>query len=392
MTQLPEPHRGNEIGTFTHYSVTVRLPEIARRMMADNTLDSASARAVERLIDSINSGVIEPVDPSGPDSAEWERYVAKHLGESWLDVPWFFAEYYFYRRILDAVDHWANGLDPFREQKVLGLEQALAPARETIATIDSAYARGVTTDFLLVQLMDAALWGNQVDLSLWPAEDGGAAATDSHADRLLIDQRPAAIRSLRDRRPPVIDVIIDNAGSELVADLLVADLLLRSDLASVIRIHAKHYPVFVSDATPGDVAHTIRHLAADTNSHLRNAGERLIAESNTERLVVSADRYWVSPLSWRDRPADVESGLADAGLIIVKGDANYRRLLGDLHWEYTTPFATAIGTTPAPLLALRTMKSEIAAGLDSPAIARAGAADPLWQQNGRWAIASFTGA
>jgi len=386
--QLPEPLRGNETGTFTAFSVSVRLPEIAGRIRDDHPIAADSLNA---LIDEIGSGHIAPLAGTGPNQAEWTGYVEPFVGSTWPDVPWFFAEYYFYRRILDAVGYWESGVDPYQEQKRLGLWQATNAAAATMAAVDEAYAQGAHTEVLLVQLTDAALWGNQVDLSLWPAEDGGEVVTDQHADRVLLDDRPRAIRSLHERPPAPIDIVIDNAGSELVADLLVADLLLRGDLASRVNIHAKLYPIFVSDATERDVVASIRHLAADPNPHLRSAGERLHLEFTAGRFVISAEPFWVSPIGWRSRPQSVERSLSDSALVIVKGDANYRRLLDDRHWDFTTPFVDAIGPSPAPLLALRTIKSELVAGLAPGQAATTAAVDPEWLQNGRWATASFSG-
>ena len=386
--KLPEPLRGNETGTFTAHSVSVRLPEIAGRIRDDHPTAASSLSA---LIDEIGSGHIEPLSGTGPNQEEWASYVQPFVGSSWRDVPWFFAEYYFYRRILDAVGYWESGLDPYQSQKRLGLDQATSGAATTLAAVDAAYAQGAHTEILLIQLTDAALWGNQVDLSLWPAEDGGEVVTDQHDDRVLLDERPQAVRSLHGRLPSPIDIVIDNAGSELVADLLVADLLLRSDLASRVTIHAKLYPIFVSDATERDVVESIRHLAADPNPHLRSAGERLHMEFTAGRFVISAEPFWVSPLGWRSRPESVENSLSRSALVIVKGDANYRRLLDDRHWDFTTPFADAIGPSPAPLLALRTIKSELVAGLAPGQAAATAAADPEWLQNGRWATASFAG-
>lgn len=387
--ELPAPLRGNEPGTFTQHSVAIRLPEIANRVLEENELDAAARSALTELIREIDSGVITPLGGHGPAPSDWASYVEPNLGESWLDVPWFFAEYYFYRRILNDVGYWDTGIDPYRTQKRLGLDQAIEPARVTIAAVDAAYAQWVSTDVLLIQLTDAALWGNQVDLSLWPATHGERAAPELDPSRFLLDERPLAIQTLGERIPPIIDIVLDNVGSELIADLLVADMLIRSDLASKVRLHAKQYPVFVSDATARDVAETLHRMAVDTDRHLRGAGERLRVEVDIERLVVLSHPYWVSPLGWRQRPDDLDTLLEGSGLVVVKGDANFRRLVDDRHWDFSTPLATAVGSAPAPILALRTLKSEVAAGLEAAAVDRAATADPDWLQNGRWAMAGF---
>jgi len=82
-------------------------------------------------------------------------------------------------------------------------------------------------------------------------------------------------------------------------------------------------------------------------------------------------------------PADLQTELAAAGLVVVKGDANYRRLCGDAHWSAMTPFSAASVYFPAPLLALRTLKSEIILGLRAGEAERLSAQDPDWLVNGK---------
>src|SRR3990170_8219336 len=62
-------------------------------------------------------------------------------------------------------------------------------------------------------------------------------------------------------------------------------------------------------------------------------------------------------------PDDLRSELGRMALVIVKGDANYRRLLGDGHWPPTTPFEKVPAYFPVPLVALRTLKAELIVGL-----------------------------
>jgi hypothetical protein len=95
-------------------------------------------------------------------------------------------------------------------------------------------------------------------------------------------------------------------------------------------------------------------------------------------------------------------------LVVIKGDLNYRKLLSDRKWPYTTLFheaATCIA--PVPFVALRTLKvgapatmvpvvssthpcalkSNMIAGLDADTVARmALAGDDSWLTTGEYAV------
>lgn len=72
--------------------------------------------------------------------------------------------------------------------------------------------------------------------------------------------------------------------------------------------------------------------------------------------------------------------------------ANYRRLLGDRHWPFDTPFRCATDYFPAPLLALRTLKAELAVGIAPEAQARAAATHPgtSWLTAGVFGVAQLS--
>merc|ERR1712048_1198635 len=77
-------------------------------------------------------------------------------------------------------------------------------------------------------------------------------------------------------------------------------------------------------------------------------------------------------------PSDLRATYEEAAVVILKGDANYRRLLGDLHWPYDTDFsAYAQSFWPSPgLISLRTMKSGVALGIPAEAQEEAKLARP----------------
>jgi hypothetical protein len=70
-------------------------------------------------------------------------------------------------------------------------------------------------------------------------------------------------------------------------------------------------------------------------------------------------------------------------LVIFKGDANYRRVVGDALWSPETPLSIVTSGFPAPLLALRTLKSDPIVGLPPGTAQQLEALDPAWRVNAR---------
>jgi hypothetical protein len=88
-------------------------------------------------------------------------------------------------------------------------------------------------------------------------------------------------------------------------------------------------------------------------------------------------------------PANHYLELAQASLLINKGDANYRRWLGDRHWPMTTSPKDVLNYIPAPWLALRICKCNIAVGLEPGQPEALDYQDPDWLTNGNWGMLQF---
>jgi uncharacterized protein with ATP-grasp and redox domains len=398
MVPIPEPITSEQPDTFAHHTVTSRLPAIARRTLDENDFPSITEAAFQSLIQEIPHAHIRPLaDTLAPDVQAWTAYVAPYLDQTWLQVPWFFAETYFYRRILEATGYFLPGpglaADPFRHQKRQGLEVAGEAIHSLSEQLAQWLGRPGWREEILQALFAIDLWGNQADLSLWPAGDesqpnhaqGGQG--DAH---ILVNDAGDVTGYLAGLAAAIrIDFVVDNAGFELVGDLCLADYLLSAGTASQVHLHLKAHPTFVSDAMPVDVRHTMDTLAADDHSATRSLGQRLIAHLHAGRLRLQEDFFWTSPLPMWELPGHLRRELGDAHLVITKGDANYRRLLGDRQWPLTTALSTVVAGFPAPLLALRTLKSELAAGLPPEQIPRLNQQDPGWLTNGRWGVIQF---
>ncbi len=389
---VPPPLRGSDPDSFAQHTVTVRLSGLARKALDNPVLPAACHEAVHALADEIPDAPIRHLrDLDAPDRSDWHSLVAPHEGDSWVSVPWLFAEFYLFRRVLEATGYFGDGpgrgIDPYGHEKARSLElavPALRPRAEAHAGIADAAA--------LASLLKASLWGNQADLSLWSAGEGpGHEQIDRDAQLLVDHTADTAAWLARGDRPLDIGILVDNAGEEFAMDLALVDGLLTLAHVRRVTLHLKRYPTYVSDTTPRDVDDTLRRFRADTHPDIRSMAARLDTAIAAGRLALADDAAWAQPHPFRHLPPDAHRRLAQHDVVVLKGDANYRRLLDDSHWPPDTPFDAIVSYFPTRLLALRTCKAEVIAGIDADRARALHRQDPEWKINGRWAVAQSFG-
>jgi uncharacterized protein with ATP-grasp and redox domains len=398
---LPEPMDGLTVGTFAHNTVTKRFPKIARETIQDNDFPPYIAGQLAQLIDDIPYAPLRNInDPAAPDAQDWQDYLRPHLGKNWLEIPWFFAEMYFYRRILEATGFhqpgaW-RGYDPFQKQK----ERVLASASEStsilaelLETSKKENAGINAQDSFLQQLLVLNVWGNQADLSMWSAGETRPdhRASDDQMSHLLANDAGQVSDYLLTSSIQLnrVDFILDNYGPELIHDIGLADYLLDTELVSVVRFHAKPTPHYVSDAMIVDIYSTLEYLSNHEEKVVRQLAERVHGYIRNRQLEIMDDYYWTSPIYFWEMPQNIRGQLDDSDLVISKGDANYRRRSGDLDWPPTTPFQDVVRYFPSPLLALRVLKAELALGIPPSRVNELDHQDPDWKFNGHWAVIQF---
>jgi hypothetical protein len=106
---------------------------------------------------------------------------------------------------------------------------------------------------------------------------------------------------------------------------------------------------------------------------------------------VVSHAFWNGPASLWELPWELERDLGPARLVVLKGDANYRRAVNDAAWPPETPFAGVSSYFPAPLFALRTLKSDPVVGLAGGRAEELERVDPTWRVNGKRGVASLGG-
>jgi uncharacterized protein with ATP-grasp and redox domains len=402
ITPLPKPMTGSEPGTFAHSAVTIRFLKIIRQILTDNDFPPQVRRDLNQMIDEIpHANLKEFDDPTAPDNQDWRRYLIPYLGKNWLEVPWFIAEMYFYRRIIAVIGFYRSGTtkgyDPFLKEK----QQSLASATQSINTlsdylaqaIDPARAGSAQMRSDLHQLLVLNVWGNQADLSMWSTGEDrpdhqNKADQRSHLlsdDADLVFNHLAGLSSQSGR----VDIILDNYGPELIHDIGLADYLLSTDLTATVRFHAKPNPTYVSDAMIKDVHATLAYLDEFPKKSVREMSARIQKYLEEKKLELKSDFFWTSPLYFWEMPDEIRQELSESDLVISKGDANYRRLSGDLDWPPTTSFQDVVRYFPSSLLALRVLKAELALGLSSSQVRELDGQDPDWRFNGNWAVIQF---
>ena len=398
---LPEPLSGSVIGSFAYNTITERFSKIARETIQDNKFPAQIEQNLQQLIQDLPFAQLRQLnDLTAPDTEKWRKYLQPDLGKNWLEVTWFFAEMYFYRRILEATEYYLpgpfEGHDPFYRQKALVLETARDStaflARE-LGALRKMELNSKDLNSSLDQLLVLNVWGNQADLSMWSASEERPDHQDALDQRthLLVNQAAQVGDFLSSRGSQLrrVDFILDNFGPELIHDIGLADYLLGTDLTAAVRFHAKPTPHYVSDAMIKDVHATVDYLADHQVPEVRQLAERVANYIQDRRLEIVDDYFWTSPTYFWDMPEYIYRELSASDLVIFKGDANYRRLTGDLYWPPTTPFEDVVHYFPTPLLALRVLKAELALGLTPAQVKRLDNLDPDWKFNGQWAVIQF---
>jgi hypothetical protein len=368
--------------------MAVRVPAIVESVRERNPdYPSATMDDLARLRDElVNDAPLPALRSEGPGAGAWRRALAERTSDGWLSTDWFFAETYAYRCLVERTRFFETQRDPFLPTK----REEYASAAHAEA-LERALELEGTPEERLLALFGLALFGNRIDLSFAASLAHG---TSADTDDFVADEREAAVLACFRGTGP-LHVIADNAGTELTLDLALVDFALAHFETPVV-LHVKVHPTFVSDATPDDVSAFLgfggAHRFEPRSTPAVAFVERLRAAAQSGRLEVAPHPFWNGPSSLWELPAELAERLACARLVVQKGDANYRRAVNDALWPPETPFRDVLAYFPAPLLALRTLKSDAVVGLSKGRARELDAHDPTWRVNGKRGVASFGGS
>lgn len=436
LPEVARPVWTSDEGTMAQETARTRWEGIVQNMvdtvgsfMAKNTLrpqQKAEALDIQHQLrilrqEIISNGRLQPINLRGdPD----ERWYNKHLGcqtqLSWQAAPWLFAECYLYRRVqaLFGGSVFWHDFDVFKDQK----DSAFINSQTAVQDLAMQFIINVeqgdrSDDSELLRLKEfsdiiqVALWGNATDLSLQnrpSAEDlkliqkrrFAAAVVDNDLDQLWSYLNAPAYKA-SDRN---VDIVLDNAGFELLTDLVFAVYLMDRRIARKVTLHTKAFPWFVSDATPTDIASLMNLMRSAEDFPCRDyidpLCDRIAVHLSAGNITTTQHWFWTTGSAFSDMPwraPDLLQDLSKRDLVIFKGDLNYRKLTSDCLWSHTTPFKTALGQLGSgsglKILALRTNKADVCVGLESEdQVNQLNQACPKggWLRTGKYGVISFS--
>lgn len=378
---VPKPLRTDGSNAFARRALGERLPNIVREIQA---LNPDLSPIIHHALNELHRQIIgnEPIpmlEAPAPDYAEWALAYSQHQGARWLDSEWFFAETMFFRQVIQAVRYYELRKDPYGPMKSAEMDPVkLRPV------LDRALQVSGSPQEHLGDVLVRAMWGNQADLS---HPESLAAAAQAASGEILVDHRFDVINRLFANEGPV-HIIVDNAGQELLMDMVLADRLLVLNMPVVL--HLKFHPTYVSDATLDDVWGMIdRFSSGDYGELAQHMGQRLRFFFDRGQLRLLPDPYWNSSRFLSDLPQRFQDVFAKARLVVLKGDANYRRAVYDTVFPVNTRFDEIVAYFPGPLVAMRILKSDPVLGVSLEKAAELDQTDPNWRLRGYYGVIQY---
>lgn len=318
----------------------------------------------------------------------WNDYAAERANlegrvPTWYRTTWIYCECFMYQRLAQAfaLTKTLRNYDPFAKQKREGFDGSIASviavATYTLAQVNGS--RNISSAELkreFTKLLRLDLWGNRCDLSLSEGVANGQVGNpldllEGLEKDILVDDTEfvwdSLVKAQKTNGTITIDIVLDNAGYELFTDLCLAAFLVANNLAHKIRFYVKSVPWFISDVTTEDFHWMIQRMNESSDPQLSQLGQLLKGHLDNGVWTIEDEPFWTYPFVYSEmaeRDPVLYAKLSEADFIIFKGDLNYRKLVGDINWEYTTSFLHALeGFLPANFVSLRTIKSDVCVGL-----------------------------
>lgn len=387
-------------GSFAKFTIENRFPKIFKEVCSeeyDSFIENHKVDDGKILHSNIPGG-----DELKKSISSYKDYAIKDFFEK---APFFLVEFYFYHLLLSLrnydklkFDFFAAKKDADWKDKTEDFSSKLSVLFEDFEETDEKkFSKQEKQEFNerknehIKSILYYSLTSNTGDLSQLHE-------IRSESVKCLCNETEICQDYLNVTNPySRFDIICDNSGAELFSDIYLSVFFLVYGLAKKIVFHLKPCPFFVSDATIDDFSKLVSALTKNG----KNA--ELLDFISKKKIEVWTSDFWVEPYYFDKMPDDLKNHFDKSNLVIIKGDLNYRRLVGDFN-NYTDETKSSIkfetleercffknkSNKNIPLVAPRVLKSDVFVGIDTVFEAIGRNSDSQFKTDGKWGVIQTT--
>lgn len=387
-------------GSFAKFTIENRFPKIFKEVCSEEYESFIKDHKVDD--EKILHSNIPGVDELKKSISSYKDYTIKDFFEK---APFFLVEFYFYHLLLSLRNYDNLKFDFFEAKKDADWKDRAEDFSSKLSVLFDDFEKFNKRKFSkkekqefnerknehIKSILYYSLTSNSGDLSQLHE-------IRSESVKCLCNETEICQNYLDVAKPySRFDIICDNSGAELFSDIYLAVFFLVYGLAKKVVFHLKPCPFFVSDATIDDFSKLVAALTKNGKN------TELLDFISKKKIEVWTNDFWVEPYYFDKMPDDLKSHFDKSDLVIIKGDLNYRRLVGDFN-NYTDKAKSSIkfetleerclfknkSNKNIPLVAPRVLKSDVFVGIDSVFEAIGRNSDSQFKTDGKWGVIQTT--
>lgn len=352
---------------FCYYTVTSRLPSIYEKYT--NKDWAVNAQICDLSLWRENKASLLPDDGQAYTDLYEELVYNKlnsfrNIEQAFQNVDFLTAEHYFYYVLYkdfrtDQKGQEKKNYDPYYQTKI--------DAFQIDRVKDSLNFYGDCNSTDLDTLLGRCVGANTSDLS----QEGAHA--NLRKPNIYPDESCNAVKYLNElknkrskERKIKVDILTDNCGLELLSDIELAVFMLKYGLSDFVVFHTRVLPQYVSDVTKNEIVDDFKQLLCELETMVSKQGvndhgllEDVQNYINTKQISIKTSLFWNLPTYYYKHKKQFADIIGKSDLVIVKGDLNYRKLVGDRNYRSCCWLRRRARKLGYPVLALRAIKSSL---------------------------------
>ena len=365
----------SQLDSFAYFTIKERFPKIYNDYCSGNFDDFIEYTTVEDALKNIFK------QNECSDLSFIQGKETKTLKDFFESEPFFESEVLFYHVLLAQKEYFKNKNDFFAIKKDTDYTNEHDSYRKELENLfnQGNYYQNIKDQrekFLSQQrdfraILNYSLTANTGDLSQLEINRPDSV-------RILHDDTDKCFNFIISKKHKRFDIICDNSGAELFSDIYLAVFMIIHNYVNKVVLHVKSYPYFVSDATIDDFGRLVNILTENKSN------SQLLELLSKKKIEVKTHKFWTEAKYFYELPKDLGINKNSTDLLIVKGDLNYRRLVGDKNWKTTDSFEKRCLIKDIPVIAPRVLKSDVLVGVEPVFISMAKAQDKKYKTDGKW--------